>query len=1115
MKPEFIDNRGSNTMAAALKGHLEWLERTRRDRIELSIATGYFDIRGFAQVADQVERLQRVRLLLGAEPLVPPATPIFKPGQPRGEEYEREAISKALQAYSLGLESDRNLLSFSREVDRSVERLLEFLRSGKLEVRRYERGFLHGKAYIFSTDEGAIAGSSNFTGAGLTSNLELNLGRYDPSPVSLVRTWFDDLWKESVPYDLENIYSARYAEYEPYLLFLRVLWEMYSQELKQEAHEGPIRLTTFQKDGLFRARRILDQFNGVIFADGVGLGKTFVGGALLLEVLKERRQRALLIAPATLRDGLWQRFSEVYQIYIERLSFEELAADPALGGTGTRKLAETPDKYSLIVVDEAHAFRNPETQRARALRRLLEGDPPKKVVLMSATPVNNSLWDLYYLLNFFIRNDAAFADRGILSLKARFGRAMAEDPFELRPDVLFDILDTTTVRRTRHFIRKYYPGDRVVGPDGVEVPILFPEPVVKAVRYPLTDELARLIDAFAGAMAPVSGVPKLQLARYSPSHYLSKSKAGRDRAKDQREAALVGLLRSGLLKRLESSAYAFSRTLERMIQSHEAFLRGLALGYVAAPSAIEEWEETDSDEAFMESLESASSQPATLYDCPRLRRAVEADRKVLLSLKHLADKVPFETDPKLEKLEERLVEIAHQANKEGQTADEVRDKLKVIVFTYFADSLSRIERFLKEAFVRNHELHYYRDRMVSVVGEESRGGITREDAIFGFAPKTSDPPSGKATDRFDILITTDVLAEGQNLQQCRNIVNFDLPWNPMRLVQRHGRVDRIGSIHERVYLWCFFPVKELDTLLRLEERIRTKLAQAAASVGVEEQVIPRSATREVVFGETRKEIEAILHEDPTLFVNAGEDPNAHSGEEYRQELRKGLEHYGDRISRLPWAAGSGFSRGVEDGYFFCARVGDRSFLRFVRPKGGEPVRDTLECLRRITCPAGTPRVLASELLPGVYDAWLVAQRDIFEEWSAAVDPKKLHPKVRPLFRRIGEHLRQHPPPGLPQEEVDRVIDSVEAPWGARIEKQLRSVFEVEVAPRERSRLLAEKVKDLGLQPFRAPTPLPQIQPEDVSLVCWLVTKGPVSKAPRPEAVRTLRRVSSRSQGKPR
>jgi len=417
--------------------------------------------------------LPKVRLLLGAEPTPPPARPARKIGESLAR-FDARVVHEAIRANDAGLLRDRNLLEFAPATEAAIRRLLALLESGTVEVRRYEKGFLHGKAFIFADDEGVISGSSNFTAAGLTANLELNLGRYDPTPVRQVKRWFDELWEEAQPFDLAAIYQQRYEEYPPYLIYLRVLWELYGRELEEEQGLEPfIHLTTFQSDGLWRARRILGEFNGVLFADGVGLGKTFVAGELIREAVQDRRQRVLLIAPAALRDGMWMRFTDEHQIHVEAYSFEQLLNDRQLGGNESY-LKHQPNEYAMVVVDEAHVFRNPDTRRAQALRRLLLGKPPKQLVLLTATPVNNSLWDLYYLLTLFIGHDAMFAERGIRSLKDRFSEASQENPDDLRPDLLFDVLDAVTVRRTRHFVRRYYPYDRIRIHGGAEIPVQFP-----------------------------------------------------------------------------------------------------------------------------------------------------------------------------------------------------------------------------------------------------------------------------------------------------------------------------------------------------------------------------------------------------------------------------------------------------------------------------------------------------------------------------------------------------------------------------------------------------------------------------------------------------------------
>jgi hypothetical protein len=1080
-KAEFVDNR-ELTMAQALCAHLDWLYHTYSNPTSVDIATGYFNPEGFAMLADRLDLVQGIRLLLGAEPSSPPAKPVRMPGDPSGSRFERKLLNEALSKQNEGLASDRNLLEFAAPVEKAVKRLLDFIATGKLEVRRYEKGFMHGKAFIFAThDEGVIAGSSNFTAAGLTRNLELNLGRYDPTPVAKVKHWFDDLWAEAVPYDLASVYSARYEAYPPYVIFLKVLWERYKDDMDEERRTDVqrIMLTTFQNDGIARASRILEQYNGVLIADGVGLGKTFVGGEILRRVIEENRQRAILIAPAALRDGTWERFRDRFQLHFEVLSYEELAADVQVGLGPNPHLKHDPKDYSLVMVDEAQAFRNPDTHRARALRKLLQGKPPKKLVLMSATPVNNSLWDLYYLLTYFAKQDAAFADIGIRSLKGRFTDAMRIDPDDLTPDVLFDILDATTVRRTRHFVQRYYPNDRVMGPDGTMIAIRFPDPHVEAVTYSLDEVLPGFFFEFEAALAPPTGLPLLTLARYETSEYL-KGEVGPNMS----EAALTGLIRSGLLKRFESSAHAFRRTVERMAAACEVFLRGLEQGIVLTSEGIEEWQQTDNDELLDRLFATGTALPADVFEVDRLADDVRSDRQILLGFASRASQITESNDPKLEALKIQLLKILSAAERDGLDETDKRNKRKVLLFSFYADSALWIRDYLEGLFESDLRFAAYRGRMACVVGDEGVGGISRTSAVFGFTPVSTEAPAGRQDDLYDVLVTTDVLSEGMNLQQCRNIVNYDLPWNPMRLVQRHGRVDRIGSPHRDVYLYCFFPDDHLDSLLLLEEKIRSKISQTAASIGVEGEVIPGAATSEVVFADERAEIERLRREDTSLFVNAGEDTSAHSGEEYRQELRKGLEKYGDLIEKLPWGSGSSLQGGKMAGHFFCAYVGDRLFMRFMPTGGGAIVRDTLGCLRLIHCPDGAPVAAQGVNTEAAYPAWQKARQDIFDEWQRGTDPANLQPKIRPALRAAAEHLRNNPLPGMTLEELNRMIESIEAPWGIRIEKQIREARETAEGA-QASLAIVETVKRLGLEPFKSPDPLPPIESADVRLVCWM------------------------------
>lgn len=1021
IQPEFVDNRHGNTLALALTGRAEHLAATLKDPVTLSIATGYFNPEGFGIVADALDGLGGVRLLLGAEPIPPAVRRPRRLDEPRGERFEAKLTREALEQNERALLRDRDRLPFDPGTDRAIHKLLDALERGHVEVRRYTRRFLHGKAYLFGGGQGAIAGSSNFTAAGLRANLELNLGQYQPGVVQQVEGWFEDLWAEAEPYDLAAVYAARYEEYTPYLVYLRVLLERYGAELAEEAAEtGRIHLTRFQTDGLERARRILDRYHGVLIADGVGLGKTFLAGELLRDVIERNRQRALLIAPAALRDGTWARFNARFQLGVEVRSFEEVTADAQLGGDRSVLNAKVDD-YSLVVVDEAHAYRSLDTGRAAALRRLLRGDPPKRVVLMTATPVNNSLWDLYDLLSYFVGHDAVFAEAGIPSLKRRFDLAAAEDPFTLKPDLLFDVLDATTVRRTRHFVKRYYGADTVERADGSRVAIQFPTPHVAARTYDLDAVLPGFFDEFAALLDPDDGAPALTMARYAPTTY---RRAGRA---DAREAALVGLVRSGLLKRFESSAYAFCRTLDTMVVAHEHFLEGLRQGRLLdaeALGALAEAGEDDGDDRWADLLGAAERVDRAELDVPRLTAAVRHDRDLLAGLRDRARAVTRKNDPKLKLLARELGVVARAAEEDGLTPGEQRNRRKVLIFSYFADTVDWIVEYLRDEVDRNRALHAYRGRIAAVRGTASWEGVTRERAVYGFAPESAEAPPGQDEDRYDILVTTDVLAEGMNLQQAARIINVDLPWNPMRLVQRHGRIDRIGSPHKDVNITCVFPDKHLERLLAIEDRIRRKLAQAAASIGLESAPIPGVAVSDHVFAggaggadDTQAEIDRLRRGDASLFEAAGERAHAHSGEEYRQELRKGLERHGEAVRDLPGGAGSGLRRGRQRGHVFCAKIGDKTFLRFVPlaaayqvgplgaapagvapgggPQGGGVVRDSLACLAMIACGEQTERVLPNDLREGAYVAWAAARADIHREWQQGVDPATCSPRSGP------------------------------------------------------------------------------------------------------------------------
>ena len=1089
-RPMFVDNRGGNTLTKAIGEQLASFRQAGESPDEICIATGYFNAAGWMQVAAEAERLGKVRLLIGAEPRPETEMAPRQPGDPREPARTERQVQGILDSQVRGLKLERDQeFAFHPKGLGQLKRLVDFFRSGRVEVRRYEGRFFHAKAWILRGQKrGVLVGSSNLTAAGMSANLELNLGHQDESVLERVEAWYDEVWEEAEPFDLAALYEVLFQAFSPWLIYLRVLWELYGAELEEEPEEeGHITLTRFQKHGIWRAQRVLNDLGGVVIADGVGLGKTFIAGGLM-EGYRDRRQRILLIRPAAL-EGTWDRFlSDNHLGDVEAVSYEKLAGDAQFGGV-KHHLKRPIDEYQLVVVDEAHNYRNPDAPtRAGVLREFLRG-PRRDLVLLTATPVNNSLYDLYHLVSFFLKQDSRLLDRGIPSIKALFDEASRLDPGDLHPDHLYPLVDATTVKRTRQFIKKHYQDDRIPGPDGVFVPITFPKPVPLTVRYDLDEVLPGFFAGFAEALMPEVGEPRLRMARYQVERYLLEPEED-----VSQETPLVGLLRSGLLKRFESSAHAFANTCRKMARQHEVLLAAMEEGRVIRKDFYKDCGaagDLDEDE-FRELLEeSQHAEPAELFDVERLREDVENDLVLLQEFACQAEKVQPEDDPKLRALVEELAQLAEQAREESTGEDQERDNRKVLVFSYFRDTALWIRNWLQKVVAVDDRLACFQGRIATTCGSPDNAGVLESDrAAWGFAPRTAAPDTYTEGDLYDLLIATDVLAEGVNLQQCRNIVNYDLPWNPMRLIQRHGRIDRLLSLHNRVFLRTFFPDEFLDELLKLEDRVRRKLALAAASVGVADAPIEGSAVRDQSFSENREEIERIQREEADIFERGGTDSAAQTGEEYRQELRNALvTRRKDEILEIPWKAGSGMVKGDRSGLFFCAKVGARTFLRFV-PEGAtapeEVVQEVGTCLRLIECSEETERVVGESTLERAFQAWDLARQNIHAWWDFYTDSKNLQPPVRKLNLLVEDFLLENPPAGMDQDELDEVSNTLLSPWPRREENKLREVWKQDFpSAQEKALALIQAVEETGIEPFEQPERFPKIGEDEVRLVCWL------------------------------
>ena len=500
--PVFATNRIDlgESVADEINRLLRGLREQLANPPTIAIATAYLNAAGFELLAEELEMAPRVRLLIGAEPQQPEERLFAR------RPTDQDLLERAIADHEAGLRDERDLAGFSIQRDAAERRLVAWLGSAandgtpKVEVRRYTKGFLHGKAYIPESDlAGILAGSSNLTFAGLKLNRELNLGYETGTHKRLVRDWFEELWAEAEPYPLADLYEERFRLHDPWIVFLRMLVTLYGHPGDDDsAYEPVLRLTGFQRDGVARIRRIIDNWGGALVADEVGLGKTFLAGELIAEATKRDRQRALVIVPAALKESTWIPFLDTWDLTSARvkvMSYDELRL-------ADRETLERLDEYALVVVDEAHNLRNAATQRADVVRRLLSGAYPKQLVLMTATPVNNSLLDLHTLVGYFVKNDAAFASRGIPSLFAYIRDAQAQDPETLSPTHLFTLLDEVAVRRTRGFIKRHYAGSTIRTPTGTEIPIEFPSPHVERIDYELDEAGEDLLERMIAALEP-------------------------------------------------------------------------------------------------------------------------------------------------------------------------------------------------------------------------------------------------------------------------------------------------------------------------------------------------------------------------------------------------------------------------------------------------------------------------------------------------------------------------------------------------------------------------------------------------------------------------------------
>jgi superfamily II DNA or RNA helicase len=780
----------------------------------IDIATGYFEIGSLLGLKDEWQKVDKIRILMGDEVSI------------RTKDAFADALGCITERLDDSLEAEKQKNDFLT----GVGAIVEGIRSGKVECRVYRKDKFHAKAYITHArlevvGSSALVGSSNFTHPGLTENIELNV-QITGRPVTVLQEWYEEHWQkaEDVTPDILRAIERHNREYSPFEVYAKALQEFFrGHEMTASEWEVggaaksslvyPI-LDQYQRDGYHALLKMAEAYRGALLCDGVGLGKTFVGLMLIERLVEYDRKRVALIVPKAARKPVWEAALNKYLHHISGV-FSNLViinhTDLQRGGDFPEKLDRIKEMADAIIIDEAHHFRNPGTlgigprTRPSRYRRLFDICEGKQMFLLTATPVNNRLIDLQHMIELFSRKQADYfkdAPLGIHSLPGHF-RTMEKDLERLvarKSDDANGETETNTVeasqvlsndnlfqrivvQRSRAYVKKsqqQFGGNHAMFPDR--------EPPQVA-DYSIKKTYGKLLTKLETAFSKVK--PLFSLAIYYPLAFYKGADTSINPLEQGRQSQIVTLIRTQFLKRFESSAHAFEaschalmmkvltwvtkhaqtagerRNLERWMARH-----GDLIGYVDQRQKTLFTQEEDEDEDLIseEMLEDVEELNRAEYDVEAILGECYNDLDQLVEFLNELKNFEPKHDDKLKALIKLL------------KTDAVLRQHKVLIFSEYAATARYLKSQLEEAGIAGVD--------------EVDSGIKRDrgEIITQFAPyyNGSSPAQlkEKGLSEIRVLISTDVLSEGLNLQDATRLINYDLHWNPVRLMQRIGRVDR-------------------------------------------------------------------------------------------------------------------------------------------------------------------------------------------------------------------------------------------------------------------------------------------------------------------------------------
>ncbi|TXH26952.1 MAG: ATP-dependent helicase [Elusimicrobia bacterium] len=915
----------------------------------LSVVSAYFTIYAYEALSAKLDGIGHLNFLFGEPRFIASIDP-------------DKTDKKSFKIEDEGLELANRLQQ--KEIAR---RCAAWIRK-KVDIRSVRQAnLLHGKLYHI--DDGrrelAILGSSNFTRRGLglsaTPNIELNLIVDGDRDRAELKEWFDQLWADEklvadVKAEVLRYLEQLYVNHAPEFIYFKTLFHVFERFLSGQADDAQLfdrtaivdtviwkALFDFQKDGAKGAIHKINAHNGCILADSVGLGKTYTALAVI-KYYELRNLRVLVLCPKKLRDNwtvyLAQNNSELNPFLRDRFGYTVLSHTDLSREAGKVDGVDLSSlnwgNFDLVVIDESHNFRNNtkgkrdddgsiirKSRYERLMEDIIQSGVKTKVLLLSATPVNNDLKDLRNQIYFVTEaRDSAFSQSfGIHSIKdtlttaqktfmewaKRAGEKDARDLMDRLSAGFFTLLDELTIARSRKHIQKYYRLSLArIGqfPKRKKPESVFSEIDLKG-RFLSYDRLNDEINNY-------------QLSLFNPSRYvLPQFKAQYEArnilnfSQENREKFLIGMMKVNFLKRLESSVHSFTITMERTVSKIEDLenrLRQFRKHQQTAaedvqPDFFADPEEEDEDLADAFQVGGKLRFRMEHLDVDAWLKDLATDKQQLSLLAETAQSVDAKRDAKLAELKK----IIEHKVKHPSTNAAGHENRKIIVFCAFADTAAYLYEELEEWARKKLNTHI---ALISGGARPNRTTFGQADftrILINFAPRSKQRAKMKSMPQdaeIDILIATDCISEGQNLQDCDLLVNYDIHWNPVRIIQRFGRIDRIGSPNAAIQLVNFWPTPDLNKYINLKNRVEARMALVDIAATAEDNILQAEDLRELIQEDLRYRDKQLLRlKDEVLDLedfNESVALNEFTLDDFRMELAAYIEANREKLEEAPF-----------------------------------------------------------------------------------------------------------------------------------------------------------------------------------------------------------------------